>query len=111
MKAMHAQLLAQIPLPSVDEVYQTVIHTERLHNKGGKEMQNVMAFKVETKHRAKYGDKSDKFCPHCNREGYDEASCNQNTGGMRKSGEVEALGEVVGARGAWRQRRTCERGW
>lgn len=83
-EAICAQLLAQIPLPTVDEAYQTVINTERLRNKGGKEKEkekeNVMAFKVETKPRAKQGDTNAKFCHHCNREGHDEASCYQIIG-------------------------------
>lgn len=46
-EAKRAQLLAQSPLPSVDEAYQTVVNTENMRAKGGKSKENVMAFKVE----------------------------------------------------------------
>lgn len=36
-EAIRAQLLAQVPLPSLDEAYNSVINTERMRVKGGKE--------------------------------------------------------------------------
>ncbi|XP_021859862.2 uncharacterized protein [Spinacia oleracea] len=55
-EAIRAQLLAQFPLPYVDEAYQTVINTENMRVKGGKGKESVMAFKVEAKSGTKYGE-------------------------------------------------------
>ncbi|XP_056697354.1 uncharacterized protein [Spinacia oleracea] len=79
-EAIHAQLLAQVPLPSVDVAYQTVVNTESLRVKEGQAGHNVMAFKVEARPKQRYGEGEKLFCQHCNREGHSEETCYQIIG-------------------------------
>ncbi|XP_021746865.1 uncharacterized protein LOC110712719 [Chenopodium quinoa] len=71
-EAIRAQLLAQTPLPHVDNAYQAVINTERLCSKDGKPKENVLAFKVDSRVKSSSGDGEKPFCTHCNREGHDK---------------------------------------
>lgn len=79
-EAIRAQLLAQVPLPSVDEAYQTVVNTESLRVKEGQAGQHVMAFKVEARTKHRFGEGEKLFCHHCNREGHSEETCYQIIG-------------------------------
>lgn len=74
-EAIRAQLLAQSPLPLVDNAYQTVINTERLRVRDGKPKENVMAFKVESRAREESGDGERPFCTYCNRMGHWKKGC------------------------------------
>ncbi|CAI8601250.1 unnamed protein product [Vicia faba] len=70
------------PLPNIDQAYQRVIQDERLlqgESSIHQNRDNVMAFKATaaTRGKSKLVDNSEKFCPHCNREGHDERSCFQ----------------------------------
>ncbi|XP_021761728.1 uncharacterized protein LOC110726556 [Chenopodium quinoa] len=74
--AIRTQLLAQIPLPSVDVAYQNIVMAESLREASMK-VENAVAFKVDSRAKQKYEDNSDKFCNHCNRVGHDESGCYQ----------------------------------
>ncbi|XP_021722724.1 uncharacterized protein LOC110690200 [Chenopodium quinoa] len=79
---IRAQLLAQLPLPTVDVAYQNVVMTERLRagglNKENKE--STVAFRVDAKTKSTFVDTSNLFCDHCNRQGHDKKGCFQLIG-------------------------------
>lgn len=104
-EADRAQLLAQTPLPDVDEAYQRVINTERLRrDKEGRG--NVMTFKVESREKTRYDDKIDRFCNHCKRLGHDEHTCYQLHGfpewwdHNRRGGRISGRSDSRGGRGS-----------
>lgn len=80
---VRSNIFAQDPLSSLNRVYQQITEEERLCDGESSSMKedcdNIMTFKVQTnaKGKSKYGDNSDKFCTHCNREGHDESTCFQ----------------------------------
>ncbi|XP_056693978.1 uncharacterized protein [Spinacia oleracea] len=105
-EAIRAQLLAQTPLPTVDEAYQSVINTENLRveeeqRHGG----GIMAFKTEIRSNSNYRDNNDRFCTHCNKSGHETETCYQLVGfpewwdDRRKGGRSAGRGNGRGGRG------------
>ncbi|XP_056690655.1 uncharacterized protein [Spinacia oleracea] len=106
-EAIRAQLLAQTPLPGVDEAYQTVINTERMREENTSGRENVVAFKVDVRGKNRYEDNSNKLCNHCNRVGHDEEGCYQLIGFPewwpidRRGGTGAGRAGSRGGRGGW----------